>query len=480
MAQRKDSRKKQNVSRQVDRASPAMNGDTLRAALEWIVRSVIFHNLKFHGNTSWQPADLVVLTVVWAWSESSTLTGAFEQARHWSQNILQRVALGTYQGLLGALVSNTGQLLPCLWERFHTLMEQLEHPQYRVGLWLALAVDGSRVSTPRTRANEAALCAPNYGASKTAKYRRRKQRKKPCQARRKKKPQPVKPQIWLTLIWHMGLRLPWSWKSGPSHASEREHLQQMLIEQKFPDNTLFCADAGFVGYDFWKAIHDQGHHFLIRVGANVRLLRKLGYYARERNGIVYCWPQEAARKKQPPLVLRLLRFQSDRQSVCLVTNVLGDKQLSEQQASELYRLRWGVELQFRTLKQTFGRRKLRCRRPDRAYVELDWSLLGLTIVQLFAVKEQQRLGEPPEQCSVSLALRVIRELMHRWAEIPPAHERLQAQLQAAMKDSYKRRTSKTARYRPDNKDKPGATQPQVRQATLKHKQQLARYLALAA
>ena len=53
------------------------------------------------------------------------------------------------------------------------------------------------------------------------------------------------------------------------------------MKQKFPENTLFCGDAGFVGYDLWQSIIDKGHSFVIRVGGNVRLLTKLGYYARE-------------------------------------------------------------------------------------------------------------------------------------------------------------------------------------------------------
>ena len=81
----------------------------------------------------------------------------------------------------------------------------------------------------------------------------------------------MRPQVWLTLIWHMGLRMPWSWKSGPSTASERDHFGQMLREQQFPENTLFCGDAGFTGYDLWKAAIDREHEILIRVGANVTL-----------------------------------------------------------------------------------------------------------------------------------------------------------------------------------------------------------------
>lgn len=38
----------------------------------------------------------------------------------------------------------------------------------------------------------------------------------------------------------------------------------MLHEQKFPENTLFCCDAGFTGYEFWQASIDAGHSLLIR------------------------------------------------------------------------------------------------------------------------------------------------------------------------------------------------------------------------
>ena len=74
----------------------------------------------------------------------------------------------------------------------------------------------------------------------------------------------------------------------------------MLRQQEFPENTLFCADAGFIGYELWKTILEGGHHFLIRVGGNVHLLRKLGR-VRVSHDIVYFWPREMQRQKQPPL-----------------------------------------------------------------------------------------------------------------------------------------------------------------------------------
>ena len=374
------------------------------------------------------------------------------------------------------MVTWTEPLLPLLGGRLQELMREHGGEYFRVGRWLPLAVDGSRVSVPRTKENEKEFCAPNYGKSATAKLRRKK-RLQAGSRRRAKTPEPVKPQIWITLLWHMGLQMPWSWRAGPSNSSERTHLRDMLAEQKFPENTLFCADAGFTGYELWKGITDAGHSFLIRVGANVKLLRQLGY-VRERAGIVYCWPNEAARKQQPPLVLRLLRLRVGRCTMHLLTNVLDDRALTVNEAIRLYRLRWGIELQFRTLKQTFGRRKLRSRRPERALVELDWSLLGLWIVQLFAVKEQIELGEAPENCSVSLAIQVVRTTLQRWSERPD--QNFWKQLREATQDAYERKASKKARYRPNYKEKPKAGKPSVTKATKEQKVMLKRYLNAAA
>jgi hypothetical protein len=456
--------------------APPVQGTLLRQALAWVVEAGIFDRLKLHGNTKWVPTDLVVLAVLWVWSDQATLTAAFAQAARWATTLLGRGALHSYQGLTGALVTWTGQLLPLLWQRLQQRMQECGRGHWRIGPWLALAVDGSRVSTPRTAANEKAFGAPHYGHGKTARYRKK---KRPGRRRRGRRPEPVKPQIWTTLLWHMGLRLPWRWQNGPSTASERDHFRTLLQDQAFPDRTLFCADAGFTGYELWRAIGDAGHGFLIRVGANVALLRRLGY-VRERDGIVYCWPDKAAKQQRPPLVLRVFHLQVGRCPMTLVTNVLDDQQLSAAHACDLYKLRWGVELQFRALKQTFGRRKLRSKTPPRALVELDWSLLGLTLIQLFAVKEQIALGEPPQHSSVALALRIIREMMDRQQEPREPGADLSARLQEARRDRYQRQGSKKARYRPAYKDRPSAGHPKIITAQRKHKDFLRQYLAQAA
>lgn len=444
----------------------------LHRAVAWIVNESIFSQLSPHGNTTWKAGPLVILAVLWVWSDKGTLTGAFQHAKRLSLSMLGQVALTSYQGLSDALVTWTATLLPLIQQRLHALMEHIGGGYWRMGGWLPLAVDGSRITTPRTRSNEADFSAPRFGQSSSARGRRRWKNKK-----RRSKPlgERVKPQIWLTLVWHMGLGMPWSWRTGPSTSSEREHFAEMLATMVFPKNTLFCADAGFVGYELWKTLQDAGHHFLIRVGANVRLLKNLGC-ARESEGLVYLWPGKMVRTRQPPLVLRLIVLQGPRGAVYLVTNVLSTKALSDRLAARLYRLRWGVELQFRAYKQTFGRGKLLSRTPQRALVELHWSLLGLWMIQLFAVKEQLAIAAPPQQSSVALAVSVIQEAMHAWPDDLCNARLLRARLSAAVKDPYRRTTSKRARYRPHFKDVPSAGKPHIMHAT---RQQRKAYQALA-
>src|SRR5262249_59135216 len=140
------------------------------------------------------------------------------------------------------------------------------------GGWVPIAFDGSRSTAPRTKSNEQAFCAAHYGKGKTARYRKKKTKGMRRKKNQRNPAQPQEPQTWITLLWHMGLRLPWSWRLGPSDSSERAHVMDMLRTEAFPPHTLFCGDAGFCGYPLWACVLAQHRHFLVRVGSNVGLL----------------------------------------------------------------------------------------------------------------------------------------------------------------------------------------------------------------
>jgi hypothetical protein len=461
---------------------PRTNGDDLRRALDWIVSDKMFANLHLHGNVGWTPPALVRLAILWVWSPESSLVAAANDAIACVTRIFGDSAVASYQSLTNALYRYSSQLLPVLCTRMQSLMKDCDGGDFRIGLWLALAVDGSRLKVPRTWKNERRFCKPKRKTKirKKSKSQKRSRTKSPTCKRTRKDPRAEGPLIWLTMIWHVGQRLPWCWKIGPAYSSERHHVMEMLKEQEFPENTLFCADGGYIGYDFWRAIQDQDHHFLIRVGGNIRLLKSLGY-VRECNGIVYCWPRQAMRKKQLPLVLRLLQFKDSRNNdVYLVTNVLQEKSLTHRQAGEIYRRRWGIEIQFRSLKQTFGRTKLRSRTPERAMVELEWSLIGLWMIQLLARKEQIKTRDPDKLTSIATVLRIVRQMMQRDTTVPKRTECFAKKLAQAVTDSYDRKSKKASRNYPRQKDQKGIAKPTIMVATKEHKKRLKQNLEIAA
>lgn len=448
--------------------------------LEWFLSDGdIFSKVKLHGNTSWLPKSLVWLALCWAWSESRNLTDAFGEAVGFCKSISTSSALSTYQGFMGALARWTSEFIRLLCLLLQQRMEEIGGKFWRVGEWVLIAFDGSRSTVPRTMANEKAFCAANYGLGKTAQYRKKKTKGMRRQKNEKNPPHPQEPQVWITLMWHMGLRLPWMWRLGPSNSSERAHVIEMLHAGKSPKNTLFCGDAGFVGYPLWSEILERGGQFLIRVGANVSLLAESADFTLLRKGLVLCWPKAMMRSHQSPLRLRLVKVRIGKLQVCLLTSVLASANLPVKQIIQFYKMRWGIEIEFRGLKQTLDRAKLRSRNDQRLLVELDWSIMAMAVAELFALKEQlavsaDRHRPPPDPAKRSLAnaIRALRQCLRNLHSIPESGRDLRTQLAAAVTDSYQRMAAKRARYRPPNPDKKPLGQPKLRKLTRREKKQL--------
>lgn len=458
------------------------NKEHLGALLNWLLpNDSIFSRMRPHGNTKWLPKCLVCLALFWAWSEARNVTDAHAEAAECCRCMYQTVVLGTYQGFMGALVRWTPTFMAILWRVLQMRMEEIGGRFWRVHGWLPIAFDGSRSTAPRTKANEHAFCAKDYGKGKTAKYRKKKSKGMRRKRNEKNKPQPQEPQAWITLLWHMGLRLPWTWRLGPSNSSERAHVMEMIRPGKFPKKTLFCGDAGFVGYPLWSHIIASGCHFLVRVGANVSLLREGADYELGKNGLVLCWPR-GMQAKQPPLRLRLVKARIGKTAVYLLTSVLDSEKLTIQQMVKFYKMRWGVEVEFRGLKQTLDRVKLRCRDDRRLLAELDWSIMAMAVAELFALKAQLakvprdggqgRETADPTRRSLANTIRAIRGCIRTADAVPRPGADLATLLRKAITDGYRRKRPKRARYRPPNPDKKPLGAPKVRKITAQEEKRL--------
>jgi hypothetical protein len=208
---------------------------------------------------------------------------------------------------------------------------------------------------------------------------------------------------------------------------------------------LLLMDAGYTGYELLKDIITSGRSFILRVGAGVELLEDLDYdYERRGNDIVSLWPKFARERGEPPLTLRLVSVIDKKgRRMHLLTNVLERSKLSDAAVRKMYRLRWGVEVLFRSIKQTMQLRKARSWTPQAAEQELEWGMMGVWMLGLLALTEQSprraAAGTPASPWSAAGALRVIRMAIHGTSGRGPSLKRLLAE---AVRDGYKRRGSK--------------------------------------
>lgn len=328
-------------------------------------------------------------------------------------------------------------LLPAVQTHLRIMIRQVAKRHWSRNGWVAFAVDGTKIDCPRTVANETGFgTAGKAGCS---------------------------PQQLLTTLWHMGTGLPWAWIIGRAAASERDHLRQLAA--LLPLEALLVADAGFTGFDLLSGLQQRGVYFLVRVGANVTLLRNLGYAVEQRGSTVYLWPTN--RRDRPPLVLRMIRVKPSRadtsaKSVVLITNVLDPDQLSDEQAAVFYQMRWGVEVFYRSLKQTLQHRTMRSAAPRQARIELHSALIGLLLMGLMSVSGIINRKCDPLNWSVALALRIVRGSLRGDGR---ARRTLLSNLGRALKDSYPRHSLKKAYQWAHKKRNPPPGEPRVRPAT---------------
>jgi Transposase DDE domain len=413
------------------------HADDLHKVFAWLAPSDCLRTLAFREDCTWTPQLLAFAALLWSWSDYRNLQQRFQNAR---KIILHRFGkqherAASYQAFIKLLRRWTPALAKCLTAAFRAKMTETLSAAWTVAGWLVFAVDGSRIGVPRTRRNEERY-SPKSKLSREAQKRRRARRRHRSRKKRRAEQANV-PQIWLTTLWHVASGLPWAWQTGASDSSERAHLQGMLATM--PKGALVTADAGFAGYELWAKILDAGLHLVVRVGANVKLLRKLGY-ARESAGTVYLWPNKVAR-------------------------------LSDRQAVEIYSRRWGIELFYRHCKQTFERAKLRSHNPDNAAVELEWSLLGMWAIGLHSHARLVEQGVAPQKISFANVLRAYRESLRDYRWRPPRSECLLARLDHALIDDYVRRNKESRDY-PRKKQTAAAGPPIIQLAAAQQRRKV--------
>jgi hypothetical protein len=387
----------------------------------------------------WVPRYVALVAVLMALGAARDLAARFARARDTVASLFpsRRRPGRSIQGFNAALAKQSPGLVRRFVPALRRAVVSLSARHAEAHGFVPIGVDGSRVECPMTLANEAAFGIA--GKAKTG------------------------PQQFLTTAFCARTGLLWDFRRGDARSSERSHLLEML--DTFPEGAMVLADAGFTGYDVFRAILGSRRRLLIRVGSNVRLLRKLGLVAEAHEGVVYLWTQDARRAGLPPLVLRLISFVGKRnQHVHLLTDVLDPARLTDAQAIEIYGLRWGIEVVYRSIKQTMGRRRMLSDSPAGARAELDGAVIGFWLIGLLAFKRQLGRTAGPSAWSPAKTLGVLRRACDAaWAG--RRGPRLDPALAAAHRDEYERTAGKASRHWPAKKrDKPPGS-PKARNAT---------------
>ena len=436
MAQRRRKRPANKRKTRKIRKTTASYRHGLKEAIGKWFPGQFFSRWPVTAGSKWSPQRVFWIAVLMVWSAEQTLQARFDEARDVVRSVFPKWRVGqSYTGWSEAQLKWLTPLRPALSKRLRQQVQSMAGRHWQREGWCAFAVDGSRVECPRTEANERELrCA---GRKKTG------------------------PQLFVTTLLHMGTGVPWDFRIGPGTASERRHLEEMLAD--LPRQSLVVADAGFTGYDLYRRILAARQNFLLRVGANVHLLRQLGYVEQEGPDTVYLWPEKHAH--EPPVVLRLIERCAGKKKMYLVTNVLDQKELSAKHAAVFYEMRWGVEVFYRSLKQTLQKRRMLSHVPEAAKCELTWALFGLWLLGLMTVAKIVARGGDPLAWSAAQARNRVRQSLRRALGRRHQDRGLAHDLAWATRDGYVRCGRKKARNWPHKKTETPPGNPKIQVAT---------------
>lgn len=419
----------------------ATNLQSLKAIFQLLLPSNL-DDFARHGNATATPRFLSVMAILcWGWTHPDPLdTRLLWSNRVCKQLFGQRKTISR-QGLMKALATCGDGLIRRIVEHLSSQFSQWKGCWTKAGK-VNIVVDGTKFHAPRTLANQKAFAANANRGNRN--YKNKADQKKASTV-----------QLLATVFWHLGTGMPLCWKANERTGSERKDAAAML--DQLPARARLIGDAEYVGYPLWSQIIESNRFFLVRVGANVTLLKNLGKL-KYKNGFVYFWPDSAFKRNSPPLTLKLIKLNSGKKAIYLVTNELT---LSDQDACEIYRQRWEIETYFRSVKQGCGRSKLRCGTPQNALTELNWTLLGIWAA-MFVAKQQH----PATVIKRISPIKVIR-CFYRCVQATALRAKdcinlFEGLRDAVIADESNRKTSKASRKYPRKKKRQPCRKPKIK------------------
>ena len=145
--------------------------------------------------------------------------------------------------------------------------------------------------------------------------------------------------------------------------------------------------------------------------------------------------------------------------------MLEPQRLSRAATGGLSQARWGVQVNFRSFKQTLDRRRVLASTPEAGAMELAGNVLALAPLFCHAAAA---LGAWLVRLSVAEALRTLRRAMEAVLHASPTR-RFASRVRTALRGAYRRKRPKRARDWPHKKTEAVPRPPRLRRPTLREK-----------
>jgi hypothetical protein len=222
---------------------------------------------------------------------------------------------------------------------------------------------------------------------------------------------------------HTGLAARPSWGAmyGRDAVSEQQLAQQAL--ERLPADAIVLGDGNFGIFAFAHTVHQTGRTLLFRL-TTARAAKVLGgdtLRPGRRRKVV--WQASSwDRKKHPDLPKQALlegwvvacRNPSDRDELLYFFTTLD---LKPRRILALYKLRWNIETDLRSLKRTVGLHQLTSQTPAMVEKELLLAVTAYNLVRAAMYLAAQRAGLTPRDLSFSAAQDAV---MAAWPELQRA------------------------------------------------------------
>lgn len=395
---------------------------------------------KSHYDCRWCLKGLVWVLLLMTWGLGKSEAERFQTARAFYVSRHQRSKRPgeAWEGFQKALRRLPLRVLRALAAGVRAQLGKRWLDQLRIGGYVPIACDGSRLECPRTAELEARLGQAGKDGSA--------------------------PTMYVSALVLLPLGLLWSWRLGKGTASEHDHLRRML--PALPKRSLVVGDAGYLGYDLYRSILQAKAAFLARLSSRAYLYTEDKVcLKRFREGWVYYWPGDAQKKCLPPLRARLVRVRGDNVDVWLLTS-LDRATLLTSQVAQIYRWRWRNEGLFRTYKRTLDKVKLQHRTVALVHREAEGSLLAVQLLlAITALQHKDTAGSPRRTL-----LKIRGEVIAGIADLGPLQRRWYVQaLQEIHGETPNRKSKKTRRVWPRRKEHKAPGPPNLRRLTNRQK-----------